>query len=270
MYDNIIDFNNARRQDEARKGDISAEAIRDRLNASTESFVQWLFSGRALCRGSKARVGDVYGTPGASLSISLVGPEVGMWHDHATGEGGDLISLYRACMGYAGTADFGLSLKEIARDYFGDSVEIERPAWRPTPVERIEAARAKLGTRPREDMLELGAPVATYKYFDTRGNVLASVVRYEPDGTRASKTISTPYCFKTVEGVTRWVPGAPDLRPAVPAARSVAGRRGGAGGRRRQGRRRCIRSASWQRRRCRAPRRRSRKLTGRRWPARRW
>jgi hypothetical protein len=44
-------------------------------------------------------------------------------------------------------------------------------------------------------MLELGAPVATYRYYDTRGNVIASVVRFEPDGTRESKTFR-PFCFR--------------------------------------------------------------------------
>ena len=212
MSDNILDFNNARRQDEIRKGDISADQIRDRLNASAEGFVQWLFSGRALIARGEARVGDVMGTPGASLSIHLSGPDAGLWRDHATQEGGDLIALYRANMGYAGTADFVLSLKEIARDFLGDTIEIERPAWKPTPIEEIEAARAKLGAVPRDDMSELGAPVANYRYFDTHGNVIAAVTRYEPDGTRASKTFR-PYCFKTIEGQTRWVKGAPDLRP---------------------------------------------------------
>src|SRR3954464_14734324 len=143
----ILDFNTAKRQDELRKGDINAETIRERLNSSAESFVGWLFSGRALCRHGMARVGDVMGTPGASLSISLSGPDVGLWKDHATNEGGDLIGLYRANQGYTGTSDFVLSLKEIARDFFNDPIEIERPTWRPTPMEKIEAAKAKLGTR---------------------------------------------------------------------------------------------------------------------------
>ena len=212
MSDNILDVNNAKRQDELRKADISAESIRDRLNASAESFVQWLFSGRALVSRGTARLGDINGTPGASLSISLAGPDVGLWRDHATEEGGDLIALYRANMGYVGTADFVLSLKEIARDYLGDTIEIERPTWRPTPTEKIEAAKAKLGTKPRADMLELGAPVATYRYFDTHANIIASVVRFEPDGTRESKTFR-PWCFRTIEGIRKWVPGAPELRP---------------------------------------------------------
>jgi hypothetical protein len=38
-------------------------------------------------------------------------------------------------------------------------------------------------------------------------------VRYEPDGTRESKTFR-PYCFRTFEGgVKKWSTGAPDLRP---------------------------------------------------------
>jgi len=205
---NILDFNLAKRQDELRKGDISAESIRDRLNASAQDFVQWLFSGRALVARGEARVGDVMGTPGASLRISLSGADAGLWKDHATEEGGDLIALYRANQGYVGTDNFVLSLKEIAKDYLGDAVEVDRPAWRPTPIEKIEAAKVKLGTKPRDDMVLLGAPVATYRYFDTHGNLLASVVRHEPDGTRASKTFR-PWCYR--QG--KWVPGAPDLRP---------------------------------------------------------
>ena len=212
MSDNILDFNNAKRQDELAKGNISAEAIRDRLNADAAGFVGWLFSGRALVSRGTARVGDVMGTPGASLSINLTGPDTGLWKDHATEEGGDLIALYRANMGYVGTSDFVLSLKEIARDYLGDALEIERPTWRPTPSEKIEAAKAKLGTKPRADMLELGAPVATYRYFDTHANIIASVVRFEPEGTRESKTFR-PWCFRTIEGVRKWMPGAPELRP---------------------------------------------------------
>ena len=212
MTGQILDFNSARKQGEARTSDISADAIRERLNASAQDFVQWLFSGRALISRGQARVGDVYGAPGASLSISLSGSDVGLWKDHATEEGGDLIALYRACMGYHGTSDFVLSLKEIAKDYLGDAIEVERATWQPTPTEKIERSKAKLGTKPRADMLELGAPVATYRYYDTRGNVIASVVRFEPDGTRESKTFR-PFCHKTIDGVTKWAPGAPDLRP---------------------------------------------------------
>ena len=213
MTGKVLDFNTAKRQGAPDgRHEVNADDIRSRLHADPRSFIEWMFSGRAFIGKSEARVGDVYGTPGASLSIQLTGHDAGLWKDHATDEGGDLISLYRAFRGYRDTSNFVLSLKEIAKDYFSDPVEIERSTWAPSPAEYIEKKKAELGTKPRADMLELGAPVATYTYYDVRGNVIASVVRYEPDGTRESKTFR-PYCFKTIDGVTKWVGGAPDLRP---------------------------------------------------------
>lgn len=212
MTGQILDFNQARKQGDAPRNTVDADNIRQRLHADPRAFVQWLYSGRAFLTKTEARIGNTYGDAGASLSIALAGPDAGLWHDHATNQGGDLIELYRAYMGYNGTANFMLSLKEIAKDFLGDPVEVERSAWQPSATDRIEQKKQKLGTEPRKDMQELGAPVATFKYYDTRGNVLASVVRFEPDGTRASKTFR-PFCFKTVDGVTKWVAGTPDLRP---------------------------------------------------------
>jgi hypothetical protein len=213
MTGQILDFNQAKRQGETtQRTSVDADDIRSRLHADARGFVEWLFSGRAFLTKSEARIGNVYGEPGASLSVQLSGPDAGLWHDHATNEGGDLISLYRACMGYSENSNFVLSLKEIAKEYFGDPIEVEKSQWQPSAIERIEQKKSKLGTQPRADLLELGAPVSTFRYYDTRGNVTASVVRYEPDGTRESKTFR-PYCHKTEGGVTRWVQGAPDLRP---------------------------------------------------------
>lgn len=212
MTGQILDFNTAKRQGETPRNSVDADDIRSRLHADTRGFVGWMFAGRAFIGKGEARVGDVYGTPGASLSIQLTGNDAGLWKDHATGEGGDLIALYRAFRGYRDNSNFVLSLKEIAKDYLGDNIDVERSTWSPTATEYIEKKKAELGTKPRADLIELGAPVTTYTYYDTRGNVMASVVRYEPDGTRESKTFR-PYCFKTEGGVTRWMPGAPDLRP---------------------------------------------------------
>jgi len=213
----LLDFNSAKplSQIEAEhraRTTVDAEDIKSRLNANARGFVEWLFSGRAFCTSKEARIGDVHGTPGASLSIALSGPDTGLWHDHATGEGGDLISLYMAYMGYRDGKNFQLALKEIASEYLGDPVKVERASWQPSATDRITEKKQKLGTKPREDLTELGLPVATWKYYDTRGNVVASVVRYEPDGTPESKTYR-PYCYKTVEGRTKWAMGAPDLRP---------------------------------------------------------
>jgi hypothetical protein len=205
MSGQVLDFNTALKQGEPQRHSVDAEDIRTRLHSDPASFVAWLYSGRAYTARNQARIGNAQGEHGSSLAIDL---KTGLWKDHATDAGGDLISLYRAWAGYSGNADFVLSLKEIARDFLGDPVEIERSAWRPDPATRIAEQKAKLGAKPREENLQLGAPVAEYKYFDLHGNIIASVRRYEPDGTRASKTFR-PWCFR--DG--KWVPGAPDLRP---------------------------------------------------------
>jgi 5S rRNA maturation endonuclease (ribonuclease M5) len=208
----VIDFNTARRQGDNPTSALTADAVRARLNQNPQSFLEWLYAGRAHIGKKEARIGNVYGKPGASLKIDLHGEATGLWHDKATGEGGDLISLYRAFMGYKANADFALSLKEIAKDFLNESIELERPQWHPGPKQQIEKRKAELGTKPRADMLELGAPVAEFRYFDLRNNIIASVVRYEPDGTRENKTFR-PYCYRTIDGSPKWGPGAPDIRP---------------------------------------------------------
>ncbi|MBR0710133.1 AAA family ATPase [Bradyrhizobium liaoningense] len=214
----MLDFNSARLQEEPpRRGGgngvrINAADIRHRLAASAREFVQWLFGGRAYLTKHEARIGSVHGEAGESLNIELTGSKAGVWYDHATDQGGDLIKLYRLFMGYVGTQDFQQSLTEIAADFFNDPVKVERRSWRPTPSEKIAEAKKDFGDRPHKDTLELGASVARFRYHDVKGKIIAIVYRYEPDGTRASKTFR-PHCYKIVDGVETWCAGMPDPRP---------------------------------------------------------
>ena len=216
MTGSVLDFNDAlplaALEARARRHEVDAEDVKARITADAQGFVAWMFSGRAHVARGEARIGDVYGTPGASLSIALSGPSAGLWKDHATDQGGDLIALYQACMGYEGNRNFGLAIKEIAAEFLGDPVEVRRGPFQPTAEARIAEKKVKLGTLPRPDMVELGAPVATWRYVDLRGNQLASVVRFEPDGTPASKTYR-PFCYRTINGQPKWAAGAPDIRP---------------------------------------------------------
>ena len=210
----VLDFNNALTQEAAeaflKRGTVDPVDIRDRLHADPQGFVQWLYSGRALIARGEARIGDVIGTAGGSLSISLRGADAGCWFDHATGEkGGDLISLYMACFGY-GNDRFILALKEIASEYLGDPVEVPRAPWDASAARRIEVKAKELGTKPRDDMVELGPKVADWKYRDLHGNIIASVAQYEPEG--GEKTYR-PFCFKDEDGKKVWRMGAPTLRP---------------------------------------------------------
>jgi hypothetical protein len=209
----MLDFNSAPRQDEFRHNEIDADDICDRLNAAVESFIGWLFDGRALIKGGEARIGNIQGEQGASLCIALTGPKVGQWYDFSTKDKGNLIGLYRQHRGFAGTSDFDLSLREIAKYFLHDDIEVERQTWRQTPTEQIKETSRKFGNKPIEDMVLLGAPVRTFKYFDVNRNIMAIVRRYEPDGIRNNKTFR-PHCFKMAnDGKLRWVAGMPDPRP---------------------------------------------------------
>ena len=179
----IIDLNSARRQDEleASRRTVDAEDIRQRLHANPRAFVEWLFSGRAVIGKHEARVADTSGAAGESLSIALTGADAGLWKDFATDEGGDLIGLYMANMGY-GRGSFQLALKEIAKEFLGDAVEVQRAPFQPSATDRIAEKKQKLGDKPKEENQLLGAPVESYGYYGRDGKVLAVVRRYEPGG----------------------------------------------------------------------------------------
>jgi hypothetical protein len=211
---NIFDFSKAKPPQEKHHGRLEADDIKGRLLSDIRSFVRWLYSGRAHIGPQEARIGDVSGNKGASLSIALQGQDAGRWQDFSTGEKGDILDLFMAFRGYDRGRSFQLALKELASSYLGIPVEIQPSAnetYKPV-AQQIKENEESLGTKPRQDFLELGIPVASWKYYDTRGNLIASVRRYEPDGTPASKTYR-PYCYKTVAGRQTWTTGAPDLRP---------------------------------------------------------
>lgn len=214
MSGNIIDLNSAMTQERLeevlKRQTVNVDDIRDRLHASAKQFVEWLYSGRALIHKGEARVGDVSGTAGGSLAISLYGASAGLWKDHATDEGGDLIGLYMAYMGYS-TQHFMQAVRELANEFLGDPIDVKRAPWDETAARRIEKKAKELGTKPRDDMLELGPKVADWKYKDLNGNLIASVARYEPNGPE-SKTYR-PFCFKEENGKKTWKMGAPVLRP---------------------------------------------------------
>ncbi|WP_370143096.1 AAA family ATPase [Bradyrhizobium yuanmingense] len=105
--------------------------------------------------------------------------------------------------------DFDRSIREIAADYFHD-IELDQPAWtaarRITPSEKIVANKKQWGDKPKDEAEILGPPVATYRYLDVNGNVIAAVTRYEPKTFR-------PWCFREIDGEMKWMIGSPPVRP---------------------------------------------------------
>ena len=84
--------------------DRQRDCLRADLLARLESvLVTLLPAGKK--RGQNYLVGDVLGSPGDSLEISLKGDKAGLWHDHATGEGGDIFDLIAAHHGLSAQSD---------------------------------------------------------------------------------------------------------------------------------------------------------------------
>lgn len=72
---------------------MKAKDISNRLAERAESVARYLLpKGKRM--GNEWRVGNVNGDLGDSLSICVTGDKVGLWHDFATGEGGDLLELW--------------------------------------------------------------------------------------------------------------------------------------------------------------------------------
>ncbi len=159
----MLDFNSVPPVANPTGGDLNQQrdAIRADLLARLESVLMTLLpAGKK--RGQKYLVGDVLGSPGDSLEVSLKGETTGLWHDHATGEGGDIFDLIAAHHGLDTQADFARVL-EIAGQLVG------RVTSHPPKRKKAEAP-----------VDELGPATAKWDYLDAAGNLIACVYRYDP------------------------------------------------------------------------------------------
>lgn len=146
------------------------DALRATLKARAPDLVREIFPA-ARIGGNQARIGDAKGSQGESMCIELAGDRAGLWTDHATGEGGDLIDLWCIGEGYDHKGPgFMLAVADLEQ-HLGLANHAPRSLGK---VARVASERAKL---PR-------APVATevsrqtYVYTSADGlKVLAQVVR---------------------------------------------------------------------------------------------
>jgi putative DNA primase/helicase len=163
------DFNTAppQRSDDDRRPETSVDDLKDRLLGNLRGVLSYLLPAGVFRQG-KFTVGDVQGNRGDSLTVELSGPKAGMWHDFATGQGGDIISLWGAVAGRESRSDFLALLSDI-RHWLGE------PRYEPASPQAEPAA--KVG-----QVDELGPVTAKWDYQDGNGNLLACVYRYDPPG----------------------------------------------------------------------------------------
>ncbi len=135
--------------------------IADGLKRHIRGLVGQLFP-HAEIRGHEARIGDVSGARGSSLSIELDGERAGFWRDHATDEGGDAFDLWAAVHRLDVKRDFARILTE-AGQWLGGDYQLQ--PRQPDPKKPTSARRPNV--------------VARYPYHSASGELLFEVRRVE-------------------------------------------------------------------------------------------
>ena len=161
-----LDYNDAPRQGEPdapewASGAPDRQEVFSALTRQLEGVLGYLYpQGFADPNGRKFYIGNVNGEAGESLSVELSGPKIGLWHDFATGDGGDIFDLWQSARGLA---SFRETLKDAA-EYAGATSNTPR---------RTPRRRSPKGGE------QWGIPTVTYSYQDAAGKLIAQVDRFE-------------------------------------------------------------------------------------------
>jgi putative DNA primase/helicase len=159
-----IDFNDAPDQTRPKVEErLTTEDLKERLHGRLrETLFHLLPNGKI--RNGRFVVGDINGSKGDSLSVELSGAKIGMWHDFATGDGGDILSLWGAVHGID------------HRNRFPDIISAVH-AWLGTDIRPVPKGKTE---NENED---LGPHTAKWDYLDAQGDLIACVYRYDtPSG----------------------------------------------------------------------------------------
>lgn len=160
-HTNWVDFNDA--TPETERPDVAA--LRSALLARLEGVLSTLLPAGKVRHG-KFFVGDVEGSEGDSLEVTLNSGKEGLWIDRATGQGGDLFDLIAQHHGLCIRTDFP-RVVEIAEGLAGAAPRTtHRKAAKSVPVD------------------DLGPETAHWDYLAADGTLLARVYRYDPPGRR--------------------------------------------------------------------------------------
>ena len=119
---NIVDINRWRDFNDAEPQQLdgawpahaveSTGELKSRMLVNIRGVLSYLFPGGVFQRG-KFFVGDIHGNRGDSLVVEIEGRKAGLWHDFATGEGGDIIGLWAAATGRDARIDFPTVIADI-------------------------------------------------------------------------------------------------------------------------------------------------------------
>lgn len=163
MTEAWIDFNDAPDQTRPKPEErLTSDDLKDRLHGRLREVLYHLLPNGKI-RNGKFVVGDIQGSKGDSLCVELSGAKIGMWHDFATGDGGDILSLWGAVHGLDPRYRFP-DIVSAVHEWLGT-------AARPIPKSKAD-----------EDE-DLGPHSAKWDYLSAQGDLIACVYRYDtPSG----------------------------------------------------------------------------------------
>ena len=174
--------------------------INEAALAILPSLVRDLFPHGKPCGrdGREFKIGDIYGTPGESLSINL---ETGQWSDFATKEkGGDPVSLFAAAEHGGNQAAAALALAErLGIHPNGDTTP--KPAEVKAPSEDWTPMVPPSGSAPSKS--ELGTYDMLHVYRDANGMPTHYVRRLERSPIRRKKHFG-PLTYGCLNGRVGW------------------------------------------------------------------
>lgn len=188
------DFNDAKTQSTPKEeASLSTQEIKSLLIGRLREVLHYLLPAGVI-RNGKFVVGDIHGNKGDSLVVELSGGKAGQWHDFATNEGGDIISLWASVHG------------KDTRSQFPDVISAIHE-WLGTPCKPVPKHVVSAETE------DLGPVTGKWDYQDAEGNLVACVYRYDPPSGKQFR----PWDVQTRRN------RAPEIRPLYnqPAIKSA-------------------------------------------------
>jgi len=171
-----MDFNDASSQSEGmpKQGTrVTADELKQQLHGRLQEALYHLFPEGKVAQ-NKFLVGNIHGHAGESLTVELSGDKAGLWHDFATGEGGDILSLWGATHGWDTQRHFREIVMSV-QEWLGI-------VQAPLPAIKTHVPETQKPSTPEP----LGTPTGKWNYESADGsNIIACVYRYDmPDSSK--------------------------------------------------------------------------------------
>ena len=187
MKNNKIDFNNAPPKYLAQpKMRMTRDELKQCLLGRLLEALYYLFPEGKVVQ-NKFLIGNIHGHAGESLTVELSRDKAGLWHDFATGEGGDILSLWGATHGWDSRRHFRDIVSSV-QEWLGipqaplpqRSTLMKTRGTPETSVSDIRGSKTQAPEQAQASATEpLGVSSDKWTYEDVNGDPIVYVYRYD-------------------------------------------------------------------------------------------